>query len=418
MTAAIPFAALLSADPTASTSNPSPGTIAPKDGDWGAWAGEWGKWFVGVPLRIVLIVIISAIVLLLLRRAIAGITTHVAEGETLTERGLLRPLGRSEVGSVLLKANPLATARRAQRARTIGSVLRSTASIVVGSIAAVLVLDALGVNLAPFIASAGIVGVAVGFGAQSLVKDFLSGLFMLLEDQYGVGDVVDVGAATGTVEAVGLRVTKLRDVDGTLWYVPNGSMIRVGNKTQGFSTAVVEVDVDYFVDLDEARGLLEEAARRVATDPLVGAYLQGEPSVTGAEKLAADAVGLRLSVRTAPAMHWEVARHLRVAVRDALEAAGVPLAGQRDALVAHQERRDRPAGADGGGMVGAAVAAAPVPPAPEASAPDAGPEGGTDAGSGAGSRESTDPADGGRDPHDTPLHEAVEPEQPQGRSPG
>src|SRR5690606_21978086 len=157
-------------------------------------------------------------------------------------------------------------------------------------------------------------GVAVGFGAQSLVKDFLSGLFMLLEDQYGVGDVVDVGPAVGTVEAVGLRVTKVRDDDGTLWYVPNGSMVRVGNKTQGYSTAVVEVDVDYFVDLDEARALLQRAARDVAADPAVGAYLQGEASVTGAEKLASDAVGLRLVVRTAPAMQWEVARHLRLAV--------------------------------------------------------------------------------------------------------
>ncbi|ADG74261.1 MscS Mechanosensitive ion channel [Cellulomonas flavigena DSM 20109] len=343
------------------------------DQEYGEWLGEWGAWFLGVPLRIVLIIVISTIALLVLRHVISGVARRVAEGEP--TGGVL---GRTEVGSVLLRANPLASARRAQRARTIGSVLRSTASIVVGSLAAVLVLDALGVNLAPFIASAGIVGVAVGFGAQSLVKDFLSGLFMLLEDQYGVGDVVDVGVATGTVEAVGLRVTRLRDKDGTLWYVPNGSMLRVGNSTQGFSTAVVEVDVDYFVDLDEARALLTEAARSVAADPVVGAYLQGEPTVTGAEKLAADAVGLRLSVRTAPAMQWEVARHLRVAVRRVLEEADVPLAGQRDALAAHRER-----------------AVAPGAATPEAATPEA--------------------ADGDvppRDPHDTPVHDAVEPRRP------
>ncbi|GIG38334.1 mechanosensitive ion channel family protein [Cellulomonas phragmiteti] len=395
MSTAALLTAFLATDPAVATSSPTPPGVSPEKGEsWGDWAGSWGEWFVGVPLRIVLIVVVSAIVLLVLRRAIAGITKHVAEGDPVTERGVLRPLGRSEVGSVLLKANPLASARRAQRARTIGSVLRSTSSIVVGSIAAILVLDALGVNLAPFIASAGIVGVAVGFGAQSLVKDFLSGLFMLLEDQYGVGDVVDVGPATGTVEAVGLRVTKLRDGDGTLWYVPNGSMIRVGNKTQGFSTAVVEVDVDYFVDLDEARGLLEEAARDVAGDPLVGAYLQGEPTVTGAEKLAADAVGLRLSVRTAPAMQWEVARHLRVAVRRTLERAGVPLAGQRDALTAHRERTgggptttaDSPTDADADAAPSADDAAVPTDE-PTDSAPP-------------------------RDPHDTPVHEAVEPGDP------
>lgn len=399
MSAPAPVSALRLVETTTSTSDPTPpGVLKPEGSGWGEWAGAWGEWFVGVPLRIVLILVVSAIVLLLLRRAISGITRHVAEGDSLAERGLLRPLGRSEVGSVLLKASPLATARRAQRARTIGSVLRSTASIVVGSIAAILVLDSLGINLAPFIASAGVVGVAVGFGAQSLVKDFLSGLFMLLEDQYGVGDVVDVGPATGTVEAVGLRVTRLRDGDGTLWYVPNGSMIRVGNKTQGFSTAVVEVDVDYFVDLDEARALLEEAAREVAADPVVGAYLQGEPTVTGAEKLAADAVGLRLSVRTAPAMQWEVARHLRVAVRRALEGAGVPLAGQRDAMVAHQERT--------GALPPADTTGTAEPAAPAAAPGDATPG---DAPSGDGARaEATVP----RDPHDTPVHDAVERRDP------
>lgn len=380
---------------------PRPDVTKGADETVGEYAWSWGKWFVGVPLRIVLIVVISTIVLLLVRRAISGVTRHVAEGDPVTERGVLRPLGRSEVGSVLLRANPLATARRAQRARTIGSVLRSTASIVIGSIAAILVLDSLGINLAPFIASAGVVGVAVGFGAQSLVKDFLSGLFMLLEDQYGVGDVVDVGPATGTVEAVGLRVTKLRDGDGTLWYVPNGSMIRVGNKTQGFSTAVVEVDVDYFVDLDEARELLARAARDVAADPVVGAYLQGEPTVTGAEKLAADAVGLRLSVRTAPAMQWEVARHLRVAARRVLEEAGVPLAGQRDAMVAHQERTGVLPAVDanaGGGTATAGSApgdAAPAgTPSPDAAAPGDG----------------TPDVTRARDPHDTPVHEVVEPQ--------
>ena len=388
--------------PTATAEVTPPPLTKPAGDSWPTWLGDWWSWFVGVPLRIVLILVISALVLLLLRRTISGVTRHVAEGEPVAERGVLRPISRSEVGSVLLKANPLATARRAQRARTIGSVLRSTASIVVGSIAALLVLDALNINLAPFIASAGIVGVAVGFGAQSLVKDFLSGLFMLLEDQYGVGDVIDAGPATGTVENVGLRVTKVRDDSGTLWYVPNGSIVRVGNKTQGFSTAVVEVDVDYFVDLDEARGLLSEAARTVAADPVVGAYLQGEPEVTGAEKLAADAVGLRLSVRTAPAMQWEVARHLRVAVRRALQSAGVPLAGQRDALVAHQERLGRAPTGDAAGDV--TTDAAPGP-----TASDAGTAEGTADGDDRPAPASTEPP---RDPHDTPVHDVVERRDP------
>ncbi|GEK20863.1 mechanosensitive ion channel family protein [Cellulomonas xylanilytica] len=296
----------------------------------------WWDWFVGLPLRIILIVAISSIVLFLLRRSIRTITNHVAEGTPFLDRGILRPIGESEVGSVLAKANPLSSARRAQRARTIGSVLRSTSTIVVGGIAFFLILAELGVNLAPFIASAGVIGVALGFGAQSLVKDFLTGLFMLLEDQYGVGDVVDVGPANGTVEAVTLRITKIRDSDGTLWYVPNGTMLRVGNKTQGWATAVVEIDVDYFADLDQVRGLLAQAASRVVKDPVVGAHVLGEPTITGIERLSADAVTLRLKVKTSPAMQWEVARELRTATREVLERADVPLAGQRDLMATHR----------------------------------------------------------------------------------
>ena len=298
-------------------------------------AESFGQWFVGLPLRIILIVVISSIVLVLLRRSIRGITNHVAEGTSFLDRGIARPVGE-DVGGFRAKLSPLSSARRAQRARTLGSVLRSSATVVVGGIAFFLVLDTLGVNIAPFIASAGVVGVALGFGAQSLVKDFLTGLFMLLEDQYGVGDVVDVGPATGTVEAVTLRITKIRDSDGTLWYVPNGTMLRVGNKTQGWATAVVEIDVDYFADLDEVRGLLAQAAARVVQDPMVGAHILGEPAITGIERLSADAVTLRLKVKTSPAMQWEVARELRTATRDALERADVPLAGQRDLMALHR----------------------------------------------------------------------------------
>jgi len=296
----------------------------------------WAQWFVGIPLRIILIVAISSVALFLVRRSIRTITNHVADGTPWLERGVLKPIGESAMGSVLDRANPLANARRAQRARTIGSVLRSSSTVVVGGIAFFLILDTLGINIAPFIASVGVVGVALGFGAQSLVKDFLTGLFMLLEDQYGVGDVIDAGPANGTVEAVTLRITKIRDADGTLWYVPNGSMLRVGNKTQGWATAVVEIDVDYFADLDEVRSLLAEAAARVVADPVMGAHILGAPTITGIERLSADAVTLRLRVKTSPAQQWEIARELRIATRQVLEQANVPLAGQRDLMATHR----------------------------------------------------------------------------------
>jgi small conductance mechanosensitive channel len=329
---------------TAPTPSPTPTTgvdpgLVPDDI---TSASSWWDWLTGVPLRVLLIVVISGLVLAVLRGLIRRVTDRVATSPP----GLpyaLRAKGDDD------PAGPLAAARRAQRARTIGSVLRSTATIVVGSIAVILVLDALGVNIAPLLASAGIVGVAVGFGAQSLVRDTLTGLFMLLEDQYGVGDVVDVGPAKGKVEAVGLRVTKLRDDDGTLWYVPNGAMTRVGNKTQGWSTAVVELDVDYFADLDAVRAALEAAAASVAADPEVAPDVLGEPVVTGVEKLSSEAVTVRLRLRTAPARQWDVARHLRKAARAALEEADIPLSGQRDRLAEHRAaaaERDATTGGD------------------------------------------------------------------------
>lgn len=303
----------------------------------GSWLDSWWDWFVGTPLKIVLIVAVGSVALVLLRRLITSVTNRIAQGIPAGSSG---SRGERELVSVLVKANPLSSARRAQRARTVGSVLRSAAGLLVGTIVVFLVLDALGINLAPFIASAGIVGVALGFGAQSLVKDFLTGLFMLVEDQYGVGDVIDAGPATGTVEAVGLRVTKLRDDAGTLWFIPNGTLTRVGNKTQEWSTATVEVDVDYFADVDEVRALLLASAQRVCAEGDVAPDIQGDPQVTGIERLSADAVTLKVRVRTSPARQWEVARRLRQDLRRTLEEARIPLAGQRDLWA----RRGEPVG--------------------------------------------------------------------------
>ncbi len=357
-------AALAQATPT---DDPTTDAPRPDLGDVGDGANAVVTWLLGSGLRIGVIVVVGTVVLLLVQRLIRAVTDHIAEGTSFLQRGIMRPLGGSEVASALLKVNPLATARRTQRARTVGSVLRSTAAVVIGSIAVLLVLDTLHVNIAPFIASAGVVGVALGFGAQSLVKDFLSGLFMLLEDQYGVGDVVDLGPATGTVEAVALRVTKIRDSNGTLWYIPNGTMTRVANKTQGWANAVVEVKVDYFADLDEVRQVLTEAVAQVAADPATAGRIEGEPTITGIEDIAFDAVTLRISLRTSPASQWEVARALRVAVRNALERADIPLAGQRDLLAQHRQQSSAAAvsspdsvgahGADGAGGAADAPAA-------------------------------------------------------------
>src|SRR5207302_1124117 len=156
--------------------------------------------------------------------------------------------------------------RRAQRAATVGSVLKSAVSFTLLVIATLSILSELEVNLAPFIAGTSIVGVAVGFGAQNIVKDFLSGMFMMLEDQYGVGDVIDFEKASGTVEAVGLRTTRLRDVNGTVWYVRNGEVVRVGNKSQGFARVVLDIPIAAGDDVEAATAAIIEVGRAVHDD--------------------------------------------------------------------------------------------------------------------------------------------------------
>ena len=142
--------------------------------------------------------------------------------------------------------------------------------------------------MAPLIASAGILGVALGFGAQSLVKDFLSGIFMIFEDQYGVGDVIDAGEASGTVEAVGLRVTRLRDVDGTVWYVRNGEIQRVGNMSQNWARTVLDVSVAYTEDLQRVRRVLQEVAHDLWYDDEYRGKIIEEPEVWGVQSLDPD----------------------------------------------------------------------------------------------------------------------------------
>ncbi len=209
--------------------------------------------------------------------------------------------------------------RSGQRARTLGSVLRSLCSAVVGIVAAIMVLGEFGVDLAPILASAGIVGVAVGFGAQNLVKDFLSGMFMLLEDQYGVGDIVDVGQASGTVETVGLRITTLRDANGTLWYVRNGEVVRVGNKSQGFAVAVVDVPVAHGTDIAETSATAARVAQERVEQPDIAGDVLEEIQTLGIESVTAEKLTLRLTVRVQPGRQFAVQRALNTALSEALE---------------------------------------------------------------------------------------------------
>ncbi|MDP9240654.1 MAG: mechanosensitive ion channel family protein [Actinomycetota bacterium] len=284
------------------------------------WLAGSADWLIAKPLQILLIVLGALVIRFLVHRAITRFVASTSESPV---PSVLRPL--RDKAAEHLDVSPLSSERRRQRAQTIGSVLRSISSAVIGVIAFMLVLSEVGIDLAPLIASAGIVGVAVGFGAQNLVKDFLSGMFMILEDQYGVGDVIDVGEATGTVEAVGLRTTRLRDDFGVVWYVRNGEILRVGNKSQGWSRAILDVPVSYTADLRQAREVLKEVADEVWHDPEYADLIIEEPAVTGVENMSREGLVLRLMVKTKPGEQAPVARELRARIKERFDAEGIDL---------------------------------------------------------------------------------------------
>lgn len=269
---------------------------------------------------VVLIVVVAVVLRFAVHRAIGRLTNGAREGRV---PALLRPL-RDRAVRTLRDAAPLMVERRTQRAQAIGSVLRSFSTILIYGVAFVLILGEFGVNLAPIIASAGIVGVAIGFGAQNLVRDFLSGIFMMLEDQYGVGDVVDLGEATGTVEAVGLRVTTLRDIAGTVWYVRNGEVLRVGNSSQGYSVAVVDIPVGHSADVDDALEIAERAANAECAEPKIASKVIAPPDMLGVQSVTAEGVLMRLTIRTRPGEQWAVQRAVAAEIKTQLDAAGVP----------------------------------------------------------------------------------------------
>ena len=226
--------------------------------------------------------------------------------------------------------------RGQQRTQTLGTVLRSIAALVIYSIGLMMALGQFNINLGPFIASAGIVGVAVGFGAQSLVKDFLSGIFMLIEDQYGVGDVIDVGDAAGVVEEVKLRTTKIRDVNGTLWHVPNGEIRRVANKSQDWARTVLDIEVAYDTDIDHAMSVIKEVADSVWEDALENATILEEPQVVGVQSFGADAVALRLVAKVEPAEQFATAREIRRRLKDAFDREEIEIPFPQRTVWMHQ----------------------------------------------------------------------------------
>ena len=296
-----------------------PTSLCAKVYDWFGldWLAANADTLIATPAKILLIVVLAAVVRALAHRGIRRLTDRTATGAMPT---ILRQ--RRARNSAQADAVEHATARRTQRAEAIGSVLRSCASFVVLGIAVVIVLGELGINLAPIVASAGVVGVALGFGAQNLIKDFIAGIGIILEDQYGVGDVVDLGEASGTVEAVGLRITRLRDVNGVVWYARNGEVLRVGNKSQGFAQVVIDMPVAHDTDLERCRTVMQEVADAMYAEDDWAPVLLAEPESQGVEQITAEGVVLRLVVRSTNADQWRVARELRMRLKERFVAEG------------------------------------------------------------------------------------------------
>jgi small conductance mechanosensitive channel len=291
------------------------------------------NWIVTKPLTVIFIFAVAFVLNRLIRRGINRLVARiVARAEAAAEAA--ESIDTTDSGDdgwlsehALRRALRLSrrTERSKQRAETLGSLLRSITTIVLYSVATFISLGEFDINLGPLIAGAGIVGVALGFGSQSLVKDFLSGVFMLVEDQYGVGDIIDVGPASGIVEEVSLRVTRLRDVHGTVWFIPNGEITRVGNKSQEWARAVLDIEVAYGTDIPHAVAVIKAVADSVWQDALPNATVLEEPEIWGVERFGDNSIAIRLVLKTEPGEQWATSREVRGRIKEAFDNEGIEI---------------------------------------------------------------------------------------------
>jgi len=272
-------------------------------------------WLIGKPFAIAWLIILGLVGRWLIHKVIERLVTR-ASGDGVMPTKFAR---------AAFNVGDNRSLRRVQRARTMGSLLKSIVTGLITVVVLMMAISELGYDIAPLIAGAGILGVAFGFGAQSLVKDFLSGIFMIFEDQYGVGDVIDLGDASGTVEAVTLRVTRLRDVNGTVWYVRNGEVLRVGNQSQNWARSVLDISVGYGEDLPRVKRVLGEVAHSMWEDEDFRDRIIEEPEVWGVQSLDVDAVVVRVALKTVPLEQWAVSREMRERIKARFDSEGIEI---------------------------------------------------------------------------------------------
>jgi len=311
-----------------------------------ATAAKWVSWLVEGPLRILLILLVAWLINRYGRKAISRFATRLAEPPA--DEDALDDVGAVERSFQRLKMMRERKARAAQRAETLGVVLRSLLSTVVWAIAVSLILSELGIDLAPLIASAGIAGIAIGFGAQSVVRDFLAGMFVLIEDHYGVGDYIDAGEASGTVELVSLRATRMRDASGVLWIVPNGEITRVGNYSQLYSQTRMRFEVAYDTDVDLAMRVIKEVLDEVWRENREDATVIEEPTVLGLDSFGESAVVISAVVKTDPSEQWAVGREIRYRIKKAFDDNGIEIPFPQRTVWVKSDEPDAPAALDPG----------------------------------------------------------------------
>jgi small-conductance mechanosensitive channel len=277
-------------------------------------ASFWEMWH--VPITIGIILLVAILLRVLLHFAIRRVVDQVVNG-------IKRKQNVDDTQALM--ASPLQAVRVVQRTRTLGSVLNNFVTVVVAALALVMILDQLGVQVVAILGAAGVVGAGLAFGAQNVVKDMLNGIFMVAEDQLGVGDVVDVGPATGVVEAVGIRVTQIRDVNGVLWFVRNGEILRVGNMSQGWTRVVIDLAVPYASDVDAVQDAMLRAATEMAATPKWKRAMIDAPEVWGLQSIAEEHVVIRIVSKARSAERDNVDRELRSRLKKATDELGITL---------------------------------------------------------------------------------------------
>jgi small conductance mechanosensitive channel len=336
------------------------------------WTENWDV-FVGNTIAVISIVLIALLVRWILHFVINRVVTQIVTGVKRKQ---------DVTDTQALSASPLAAVRVVQRTRTLGSVLTNIVNVTLFVVVVLLIVNVINTQiLGSFALLSAAIGAGLGFGAQNIVKDGLNGMFMVVEDQLGVGDIVDLGFATGIVEEVKIRVTKVRDVNGTLWFVRNGEILRVGNMSQGWARVILDVTVPYEADVDEVESALLRTATELAQTGKWRSRVLEKPEIWGLESISDDAMVIRLVMKVRTSAKDDVAQELRSRLKRTLDELEVRMPSLNSVVLTGFDGATRVKGAkppktapssvvdSGSGSVGATKTKPRAPRAPRLQSP-------------------------------------------------